>query len=285
MKLTNVITEKHDFERQQRRISSKPSMYPEFISWQVSRDLLFNLIYLDLIPKYKTLWKGCTWSIIQPFLIALVAAFSLRYKIVNSLDPFDYFLCILSGLVPWFFFSNGFVKSAFSLTHKRDWIRKVYAPKLILIVASVTSCLLDFFISTIFLLVCTLILRGPSQIHILPLFFYIFTAWLLLIGLGLWFSSLTALHEDTRFAVPFLQQLYFFSTPILYSEENLPKFLRHLEIFNPMALVVNGFRSSFLGGEKVGLTQIVASFATILIILSTGFIFFQIKDRKLPELL
>jgi ABC-type polysaccharide/polyol phosphate export permease len=110
-------------------------------------------------------------------------------------------------------------------------------------------------------------------------------AWLLLIAIGLLLSPLIAINNDIRFAAPFILQLYFFSTPILYKIENLPPFIQKLELFNPMALVVNGFQSVFSGGETITTSCVLAGTVTTGVVFFLGFLFFQSKVRNLAELL
>jgi lipopolysaccharide transport system permease protein len=68
-------------------------------------------------------------------------------------------------------------------------------------------------------------------------------------GLGLLVSSLNARFRDLKYAVPFFLQMGLFVTPVIYPLRYMPERYRFLLELNPMAGMVEGFRSTMLGGQ------------------------------------
>ncbi len=62
------------------------------------------------------------------------------------------------------------------------------------------------------------------------------------LGAGLWLSALNVRYRDVRHAVPFLVQLWFFASPVVYSAEIVPDDLWLVYHLNPMAGAIEGYR-------------------------------------------
>jgi lipopolysaccharide transport system permease protein len=100
----------------------------------------------------------------------------------------------------------------------------------------------------------------------LPVFFLL--ALVSSLGVSLWLAAMNAQFRDVRYAVPFLAQIWMFSTPIAYPSSLLPEPWRTLYGINPMAGVVEGFRWALLGtdtapGPIIALSSFVALVAFI----------------------
>jgi lipopolysaccharide transport system permease protein len=86
-------------------------------------------------------------------------------------------------------------------------------------------------------------------------------------------------------AVPFLAQLWFFLTPVVYSTSWLPQ---HWEIFlglNPMTAVVDGFRYCLLGGDSVPPSVAALSVAVALGLFVSGIVWFRRRERSFVDYL
>ena len=66
-------------------------------------------------------------------------------------------------------------------------------------------------------------------------------------GVGMWLGALNAQYRDVQHAVPFLMQLWMFTTPVVYPASIVPEPWRPLLALNPLAGLVEGFRAATLG--------------------------------------
>jgi len=120
--------------------------------WQY-RELLYFLTWRDVKVRYKQTVIGFLWAIIQPFLKMVV--FSIIFGSLAKMDSegFPYPIFLYAGLLPWQFFASAVSRSGESVVGSANLIKKVYFPRLIIPIASVGACLVDFAISFIILIV------------------------------------------------------------------------------------------------------------------------------------
>ena len=113
--------------------------------------------------------------------------------------------------------------------------------------ASIGAMLVDFAISFSVLVVLMLhyeLLPGASFLLVFPLTTgAIVTA----LGVGLLVSALNAVYRDVKYVLPFLVQIWMFVTPVIYPVRLVPVTFQWLLYLNPMAGIVNGYRSAILG--------------------------------------
>jgi len=214
--------------------------------WQY-RELLYFLTWRDVKVRYKQTVIGFLWAIIQPFLKMVV--FSIIFGGLAKIDSegFPYPIFLYAGLLPWQFFASAVSRSGESVVASANLIRKVYFSRLIIPIASVGACLVDFAISFIILIILMFyysIIPTLSTFMVLPLVLAtIFTA----LGVGMLISALNVAYRDFRYIVPFFVQIWMFLTPVVYPTGIIPENWRWLILLNPMAGIVDAYRSAILG--------------------------------------
>lgn len=248
-----------------------------------SREVLYFLTWRDIKVRYKQTALGAAWAVIQPFFTMVV--FSLFFgrlaKIPSEGVPYPIFS--YAALVPWTFFANGLNFSANSLVQNSSLITKVYFNRLTVPVAAVLAVVVDFMIAFVVLLGMMLyygVTPGPAAL-LVPLFFLL--ALVTTLGVGLWLSALNVSYRDIRYTVPFLIQFWLFLTPIAYPSSLLDEPWRTFYGLNPMAGVVEGFRWGLLGVDSPPGPMMAASTITALIVLTTGILYFERKQRSFAD--
>ncbi|MFS8930191.1 ABC transporter permease [Cupriavidus taiwanensis] len=213
------------------------------------RELLMFLVWRDIIVRYKQTVVGTSWVLIRPFLTMLVFTFVFG-KVANlASGNVPYSLVVFTGLLPWFFFASALSECSNSLVGNSHLISKIYFPRLIVPVGSITVSIVDFLITFVLLFVVMAWHRfmPGGQIVFVPLF--ILLAILVSFGLGLWTAALNVRFRDFRHLIPFVLQLGVYVSPVGYSSQVLPEKWRLVYSLNPMVGVIDGFRWSILGGD------------------------------------
>jgi lipopolysaccharide transport system permease protein len=95
---------------------------------------------------------------------------------------------------------------------------------------------------------------------------------LLAVGTGMWMSALNVKYRDIRFALPFIIQLWFFSSPIIYPASFLKRW-QFLLILNPMAGIIEGFRSALFGRPFNWKALGVAAAITLVVLVYSAYSF------------
>ena len=250
--------------------------------WQY-RELLYFLTWRDVKVRYKQTLIGFLWAIIQPFLKMVV--FSIIFGGLAKMDSegFPYPIFLYAGLLPWQFFGSSVSRSGESIVGSANLIKKVYFPRLIIPVASVGACLVDFAISFIILIVMMLyysIIPTLSTFMILPLVLAtIFTA----LGVGMFISALNVAYRDFRYVLPFLVQIWMFLTPVIYPTRIIPENWRWLILLNPMAGIVDAYRSAILG-KSFEWGSLGISMGMAVAIFLCGLMYFRKTERYFADI-
>ena len=122
--------------------------------WQY-REFLRTNVKKDIRGKYKASFLGVLWSFINPLLQVLVYAIVFPY-IMRVQTP-HYLVFLICGIIPWTWFITSMSTGTTCITNNSNLIKKVYFPREILPISSVTSGMVNFAISCIIILIFALI--------------------------------------------------------------------------------------------------------------------------------
>lgn len=243
------------------------------------REVVYFLAWRDVKVRYKQAIIGVAWVLLQP--LAMIAIFSLLFDRVGGIATRDvpYIVFVLVGLVPWQFFSRVVSESTNSLITDQRLITRVYFPRLIVPAATAVAALVDFFISMILVGIVMMAfgVRPGSAIVFLPIPILLMVAAAL--GVGFWLSALNVEYRDVMHAVPFVVQLWFFATPVIYSTSLLPTRWKFLLGLNPMTVVAESFRICLLRTAVADVDTLVLSASVAVVLLVSGTIWFRIRER------
>jgi lipopolysaccharide transport system permease protein len=87
-----------------------------------------------------------------------------------------------------------------------------------------------------------------------------------------------------RHALPFVIQLWFFTSPVIYATGLIPDAFRVLYSFNPMVGIIEGFRWALLGGPAP-LDHVVTAAAMSVFLLVAGLLYFRHRERTFADLI
>lgn len=241
------------------------------------RDLLliFALRYLKV--RYRQAVIGAAWAILQP--ITAVIIFSVFFGLLGkkpATGEVPYIVTAYCGLIAWQLFATSVALSSNSLVDNRHIITKIYFPRIILPTAATLCAVVDFAFAFL-LLVCMMAWFGivpGAGVVLLPVL--ILLATLTALGAGLWFSALNALYRDFVYVVPFVVQVGFLTSPVVYETQALvPERWQLLYALNPLVGILEGFRWALLGSEAPRFGLLVATSLGTALLLVTGMVFFR----------
>jgi len=211
------------------------------------RELLYFLAWRDIKVRYKQTALGVLWAFLQPFVKLIV--FSVIFGRLAKIDSegFPYPVFLYAGLLPWQFFSEALSQSSNSVVGSGGLITKVYFPRLIVPLASVGGCLVDFAISFAVLIGLMGYYHVAPTAQILMVIPLAAVTMLAALGVGVLLSALNVAYRDFRYTVPFLLQVWMFVTPVIYPVKFVPERWQWLLALNPMTGIVDAWRSALLG--------------------------------------
>jgi len=242
------------------------------------RELLYFLAWRDVKVLYKQTVIGILWVVLQPVITVLLFSviFGLLLKIPSSDAPYPLFY--FSGILPWTLFAGVLSRVSNSLVGNANLLKKVYFPRLVVPLAGVLASSLDFLIAFLVYLVFMLFYQRMPTANILWLPLLFLLAIVTSLGVGLWLSALNVQFRDVSYIVPFLTQIWFYATPVIYSSGIFGRF-QLLIALNPMAGVVEGFRWALLGTDSAPGPALAISTVVAVVILISGLFYFRRTER------
>ena len=244
--------------------------------WQ-SRELLYFLVWRDIKVRYKQTVLGVAWSVLQPFLTMVVFTIFFGRLAKMPSDGVPYPLFSLAALLPWTYFATAASNGSASLVGNQHLIAKVYFPRVLVPLASVLMPAVDLAVSfgMLLLLMAWYHVVPTAAIVMLPL--YVALGVLTAFAVTLWTSALSVRYRDARYVLPFVIQIWLFISPVAYPASMVPDRWRWLYALNPMASVVEGFRSALLGTPGPGGMTVMAVVVVAAALAAGGFYFRSVE--------
>jgi lipopolysaccharide transport system permease protein len=257
----------------------------------VYRELVLFLTWRDVLVRYKQTVLGAAWAVIQPVVQMVVFTLIFSNAAGFSSEGVPYPIFNFTALLPWGLFSKAMNDAGRSLVTNRNMITKIYFPRLTIPVASVLAGLVDFGIGFIvYILIILYYNFAPSSTYtykitpaILTLPLFILLALVATLGVSLWLSAMNVIYRDVGHILPFLTQIWFFLTPIVYSASSVSTKWQVLYALNPLTSVVEGFRWSLLGISSLPWQVNAVSACVGVILLVTGLVYFRNMERTFAD--
>ena len=248
------------------------------------RELLGFLVWRDIKIRYKQTALGGLWAVLQP-LVAMLIFGALFGRVAGMKgDGSPYPLFVFAGLVPWTFFSNAVSSSSNSLVGSEQMIRKIYFPRVFIPLGSILALALDLLISLGFMGIMIAYYRWHVSLALLWLPLLLIATMMATCGIGLILSALNVQYRDVKYVVPFVMQMAFFLTPVLYPMSHAPAKLKGLLMLNPMSGMEEGFRYALLG-SPVSWELVMLSSGICVTLFMVGVFFFRRMERTFADLI
>ena len=248
------------------------------------RELLIALTMRDVKIRYKQTLLGSAWAIIQPVMMMVVFSIFFGGLAKMPSDGYPYPIFVYAALLPWTFFANAITSSANSVVGSANLVSKVYFPRLIIPLASIGSGLVDFAVAAAVLLLLMLYYGVGWTFNLLMVPFLVAGASLTALGVGTFLSALNVAYRDFRYVLPFLVQFWLFATPVVYPASLVPPAWQWALYLNPMAGVIEGFRSAFLG-KPFDVPGMSVSLVVAFLLFCAGIAYFQKVERRFADII
>lgn len=252
-----------------------------------NKELFWYLIKKNIKVRYKQTFLGMTWAALVPIVQMIIFTLIFGYLAGLPTDGLKPQLYYFAGLVPWTYFATSLQLSTSSLINDQRLITKIYFPRVLLPASFCISPLLDFLIGLVLLLGMMVFYGSAVGINIIFLPLFLLMIFIIALGGGLFFSSLSVKYRDVSFVVPFIVQIWMYIS-VIYPYSSLPESLgqwRVLYGINPMAGAIEGFRWSLLGTASLPPEMIGLSLLSMLMIFIAGIINFKRMEKYFADVI
>jgi lipopolysaccharide transport system permease protein len=259
-----------------------------------ARELTKALVVREIRGQYKGSILGWVWSLLNP--LTTVATFTFFFAILGVKAPvgdpsgLDIFaLYLITGLVPWNFFSMSLTGTAGSVVQQGSLISKTYFPRGVVVLAKIGAVgfttLMEMSVMLIILLVA-----GNMVLPWLPVVaFLLVLQAMFALGIGLVLSVANVYFRDVQYFVGLILQVLFYAAPIAYPvtlvEDKLGSEWMWLYRANPMVDLIEAYRRVLydLRWPSLGGVSYFAAWAVAMLALGI-FVFARAEPRLAEEL-
>lgn len=207
------------------------------------RALLLSLISRDLKVRYRGSALGFLWTFINPLILMAIYTIVFSVYMRSDLKAYPYFM--LSGLLPWLWFSTSVAGGASSISDRRDLISKVRFPPQILPMTVIGSAMMNYIFSLPILLVFAYGLGVDVGLPLIAFPLIVVAQLILTGGIAYFLASANVMFRDLQHIVPNIVSFAFFLTPIIYPPKQIPEAYRGYALMNPVAKLVMAYQDIF----------------------------------------
>lgn len=228
---------------------------------------------------YRRTLLGRSWIIIRPLFPLVVSGAVFGGVLQVGSEGVPYFLFLSMGTATWDLFNQATVWGTRSLEMNRAFLTRIYIPRLILPIATMTPAILNFVIHlAIALCAVGYYWVKTGHFYLTPLGFgwaalSVCMAMALALGIALWTSVPAMVVRDVRFTLTYILGFWLFLTPVLYPLPRTGKYGWLLSL-NPMAAVVGMFKHGMIGLEAPTMLDVGVAMLVIGVVLASGLWFF-----------
>jgi lipopolysaccharide transport system permease protein len=206
-----------------------------------ARDILFTWTVREIKVRYTDTSLGLAWIVLYP--AAWVVLFTLLFShLPMPTQVVPYPLFVMSGLLPWLFFSNTVSNALSSLKHNANLIPKVYFPREILPLGSLLVGLLDLALYLLLMFAAMWyfhIWGGWKMFMLVPI---LATLTALTLGVSLLVARFALFKREVQLLVPMALQFLMYMVPVFYPVEVVPVRLRKFYLLDPVASLMDSGR-------------------------------------------
>lgn len=248
------------------------------------RELLYFLVWKDIKVKYKQAALGIAWAVLQPLLGMLL--FTLLFGRVAKLpsDGMPYPLFYFASLLTWTYFSTALIMASNSVVSNTSLVSKVYFPRILLPAAGVIASVLDLAIASVILLGLLVFYQVPWTPRLLFLPPVLLLLIVFAMGAGQFLAALNVNYRDVKHALPFLVQLWFFASPVVYPLSMVPERFQWLVALNPLTGIIETSRA-LLVGRPVPWEALGIACAATAAVYVLGLAYFQRTERRFADVI
>jgi lipopolysaccharide transport system permease protein len=248
-----------------------------------AKELMWLLIQRHLKIRFAQTAMGAMWAILQPLMTATIFSVLFGVFVKVPSEGIPYVAYAYPAMVIWSLFAQAFDRGSTSLMAEERLITKVYFSRLIIPFAASLSTLADFIISMLLLIPLSIVFGIKPHLSIFASIIAIPPVLLLATSLGILTASLSVRYRDLRQVAPFITQLWFYATPVVYPLTVVPDFLRTAVLLNPVSAPVLWFRAAFMGTTFPPWWSISGSYATALLVFAFSVQVFRSVERGMAD--
>jgi len=246
------------------------------------RELFFQLVSRDIKLKYRRSVLGYIWSMLNPLLTMIV-----MYMVFSNLFKFDivnFPIYLLIGQLLFNFMSGSISHSLTSVFDNAGLLKKIFVPKYIFTMATVTSEFITFLFSLGALIILFISASVPISFRLFFVLIPIIQLYFFCLGFGLFMAQAAVFFRDIIYIWSIVSTAWLYLSAIFYPVNILLEtewLFNLITKYNPMYFYITMFRNFTIGTAYMGSMDLAlrgAAAAGIMMLL--GIITFARSKKK-----
>lgn len=244
--------------------------------WQ----LLWVMTQTEFRVRYKRTLLGIFWTVFNPLI--KVAVIGLVFSFFIQIP--DYFIFVVSGILPWQFFAASLNNATPSFINKRSIIQKAKFPKEIIPLAVILFNFIQLVISLVIMLILLEIFQGNLTVLQVVLLLEALL-WILFLTIGISFISsiLNVLIKDIQFVVRAILEPWFYATPIVYNLESIPQKFQFIFKLNPLTAIFEMFHFVVIKDVVISPQIVILNLIITILVMMIAFSLFIKKRDQIAD--
>ncbi len=247
------------------------------------RELFYFLMWKDLKTRYAQTVFGLWWSVFRPVFSMIVLAVIFGRLVGVESDGAPYPIFLYCGMLPWSFFSGATTAAMGSLTKTRRFLTKIYIPRLVVPLQAVMVRLFSFSLAMILLFVLMAWYRQVPTVWVLLLPLLVVLMMVTAAGIGMGVTAFAVQYRDIKTAMAALIGYMMYGSPVVYPASLVPDQYRLLYGLNPMAGIIESFRSALLGTNPMPWDLLGMGMITVTVAVVSGAFLFRRMERNFAD--
>jgi ABC-2 type transport system permease protein len=251
------------------------------------RQMIFSLVKKDLRGRYKGSVLGFMWTFINPLLQLVV--FTLVFSIIMNANYEQYYLFLFVALIPWIFFSSSVQDGSTSILREKDMVKKIYFPREVLTIATVTSSFVNMLLTFIVIFAVLIISgRGLNPKALLALPVVMIVEYIFCLGIALIVAALTVYLRDLQYILGILVMALQYLTPVMYGVDMVensgaPDWCKFFFNLNPMTPIIKIYRQILYYKEVPHLQTLCFALVMGIVFIIVGELLFHKLQKGFAE--
>ena len=253
------------------------------------RDLYRMYIKRDIVTQYKQTILGPLWYLIQPLFTTIMYMFVFGGLAGISTDGIPQPLFYMAGITLWNYFSSCFGACSNVFAANQGVFGKVYFPRLVVPLSSITSNLIRMLIQLLMFIIIYAYFVATGKFELsLSISIIFFPILILMVGLhamswGLIITSLTTKYRDLNMLIGFGVQLLMYATPVIYPMSFAPAQYQVYLNLNPLSPIFEAFKYSCLGVGTFSIGGLIYSAVFLCVTLFFAVIIFNRTEQRFMD--
>lgn len=241
-------------------------------------NIVKQLVGRDFKTKYRRSIFGVLWSVLNPLFMMIIQTLVFSYFFRANVEHYSLYLIV--GNITFAFMSEATSAGMSSIIDNAALLKKVKITRAVFPTEKTLFAFVNFAISLIAVGIVFLIQQVPinaNALWVLPFFVY-----MLLFNMGLAFilCTVAVFFRDMMHLWGVITTAWMYLTPIFWSLEISPDFMRNIIYWNPLYQYITYFRDCLIYGKTPTLEQNLICIAFSLVVLLAGVVVFKRHEDK-----